>query len=178
MSNKLAFFLCALLLAAAPAAADVMILEEIVAKVNGDILTRSQYQTAIDELKLTLAADPDLTEGQKAEQIEETERDSLRNLIDELLLVQKGNELEYDIESQVLRERDTVMEQYDLKTIEEFEVWTAERFGLPFEDLMDQMRRNVICSKRSVRGLLSRRRICGRTTTRTRNSSSARKACA
>ena len=146
MSNKLAFFLCALLLAAAPAAADVMILEEIVAKVNGDILTRSQYQTAIDELKLTLAADPDLTEGQKAEQIEETERDSLRNLIDELLLVQKGNELEYDIESQVLRERDTVMEQYDLKTIEEFEVWTAERFGLPFEDLMDQMRRNVMSS--------------------------------
>ena len=146
MSNKLAFFLCALLLAAAPAAADVMILEEIVAKVNGDILTRSQYQTAIDELKLTLAADPDLTEGQKAEQIEETERDSLRNLIDELLLVQKGNELEYDIESQVLRQRDTVMEQHDLKTIEEFEVWAAERFGLPFEDLMDQMRRNVMSS--------------------------------
>ena len=146
MSNKLAFFLCALLLAAAPAAADVMILEEIVAKVNGDVLTRSQYQTAIDELKMTLAANRDLTEEQKAEQIEEAERDSLRNLIDELLLVQKGNELEYDIESQVLRQRDTVMEQYDLKTIEEFEVWAAERFGLPFEDLMDQMRRNVMSS--------------------------------
>ena len=146
MSNKLALFLCALLLAAAPAAADVMILEELVAKVNGDILTRSQYQTAIDELKMTLAANRDMTEEQKAEQIAATERDSLRNLIDELLLVQKGAELEYDIESQVLRQRDTVMQQYDLNTVEEFETWAAERFGMPIEDLMDQMRRNVMSS--------------------------------
>ncbi len=146
MSNKLALFLCALLLAAAPAAADVLILEELVAKVNGDILTRSQYQTAIDELNMTLAADPDITEEKKAEQIAATERDSLRNLIDELLLVQKGDELEYNIESQVLRQRDTVMKQYDLNTVEEFETWAAERFGMPIEDLMDQMRRNVMSS--------------------------------
>lgn len=146
MSKKLVLFLCALLLAVTLAAADVMILEEIVAKVNGDILTRSQYKIAIDEVKATLAANQDVPEAEKTKQIEAAERHSLRNLIDELLLVQKGNELEYDIESQVLRQRDTVMQQYDLKTVEEFEVWAAERFGIPFEDLMDQMRRNVMSS--------------------------------
>ena len=146
MQTKLTTFLCAALLIAVPAAADVLILEEIVAKVNGDIITRSQYQTAIEEFKVSMTANRDMPEEQKAKLVAEAERDSLRNLIDELLLVQKGNELEYNIESQVLRQRDTVMQQYGLNTVEEFEVWAAERFGMPIEDLMDQMRRNVMSS--------------------------------
>ena len=36
------------------------------------------------------------------------------------------------------------MKQYNLNTIEEFEAWAAERFDMPIEDLMDQMRRNVM----------------------------------
>jgi peptidyl-prolyl cis-trans isomerase SurA len=144
MQYKLTSFLFTALLVAAPAAADIIILEEIVAKVNGDVVTRSQYMTAIEEFRRGLVSDRQLSEEEKAKQMEGNERNSLRNLIDELLLVQKGNELEYNIESQVLRQRDSVMQQYDLKTLEEFEVWASERFGMPIEDLMDQMRRNVM----------------------------------
>ena len=144
MQYKLTSFLFTALLVAAPAAADVIILEEVVAKVNGDVVTRSQYMTAIEEFRRGLVSDRQLSEEEKAKQMEGNERNSLRNLIDELLLVQKGNELEYNIESQVLRQRDSVMQQHDLKTIEEFEVWASERFGMPIEDLMDQMRRNVM----------------------------------
>ena len=144
MQSKLASFLFIALLAAVPAAADIVILEEIVAKVNGDVVTRSQYMNAIDEYRQSIETDRQASAEEKARQIEVNERNSLRNLIDELLLVQKGNELEYNIESQVLRQRDSVMQQYELNTVEEFEVWASERFGMPIEDLMDQMRRNVM----------------------------------
>ena len=144
MQYKLKSFLFTALLVAAPAVAYVVILEEIVAKVSGDVITRSQYMTAIEDFRRGLVNDRQLSEEEKAKQLEVNERNSLRNLIDELLLVQKGNELEYNIESQVLRQRDSVMQQYELNTIEEFEVWASERFGMPIEDLMDQMRRNVM----------------------------------
>lgn len=124
--------------------AEVIIVEEIVAKVNGDVVTRTEYTSAIDETKLAVGASPELNDEQKKERIETAERETLRNLIDELLLFQKGTDLEYNIETQVLRQRDSVMKQYNLNTIEEFEAWAAERFDMPIEDLMDQMRRNVM----------------------------------
>ena len=137
-------FLLVMLALGVVSRADVVILEEIVSKVNGDVITRSEYTIAIDELKASMAANAELSDEQKRTRIEEAELDTLRNLIDELLLVQKGTDLEYDIESQVLGQRDSVMKQYDLKTTEEFETWAADRFGMPIEDLMDQMRRNVM----------------------------------
>lgn len=124
--------------------AEVVIVEEIVAKVNGDVITRSEYTSAIEETRQAVGASRDLSEEQKKERIETAERETLRNLIDELLLFQKGTDSEYNIETQVLRQRDTVMKQYNLNTVEEFETWAAERFDMPIEDLMDQMRRNVM----------------------------------
>lgn len=124
--------------------AEVVIIEEIVAKVNGEVVTRSEYTSAINETRQSVGANPELTEEQRKERIEAVERETLRNLIDELLLFQKGTDLEYNIESQVLQQRDTVMKQYELNTLEEFETWASDRFGTPIEDLMDQMRRNVM----------------------------------
>jgi len=144
MLKRITPFLLLLLTLGVAAKADVIILEEIVAKVNGDIISRSEYTSAIDEVKLATNASSELSDEQKKARIDDAERDTLRNLIDELLLVQKGSDLEYDIESQVLQQRDTVMKQYDIKTTEEFESWAADRFGIPIEDLMDQMRRNVM----------------------------------
>ena len=126
------------------ARAEVLIVEEIVAKVNGDVVTRSEYTSAIEETRKAVAASRELSEEQKKERIETAERETLRNLIDELLLYQKGTDLEYKIEPQVLRQRESVMKQYNLNTVEEFDTWAADHFGIPIEDLMDQMRRNIM----------------------------------
>jgi parvulin-like peptidyl-prolyl isomerase len=134
----------AVLLLPAVCLGDVVILEEIIAKVNGDIITRSEYQAAMVESRAIIANDKNLTPEQKSEQIELAERDALRNLIDERLLIQKGQDLDVNVDADVLRQRDRIMEQYDLKTIEEFEDWATERFDLPIEDLMDQLKRNIL----------------------------------
>ncbi len=124
--------------------AATVILEEIIAKVNGDIIARSAYQDAMAEARAQVAANRDVTDQDRPALLAKAEKDTLRNLIDELLLVQKGDQLEVNIEAQVLRQRDRIMEQNDLKTTEEFEDWAIKRFDLPIEDLMDQLRRNLM----------------------------------
>ncbi len=126
-----------------PRAATV-ILEEIIAKVNGDIITRSDYEDALAESRGQVAANRSVSDQDRPKLIERAEKETLRNLIDELLLVQMGDLLDVNIESQLLRQRDRIMKQYDLKTVEEFEDWAIKRFDLPIEDLLDQLRRNLM----------------------------------
>ena len=121
-----------------------VILEEIIAKVNGDIVTRSEFQDAMAEARAQVAANQRVTEERRQELFQITEKNTLRNLIDELLLVQKGDQLEVNVEAQILRQRDRIMKQNDIKTVEEFENWAIERFDLPIEDLMEQLRRNIM----------------------------------
>ena len=44
----------------------------------------------------------------------------------------------------MLRQRDAIMKQYEIESVEEFERWAAERAGTAVEDLMDQMRDNFL----------------------------------
>ena len=131
-------------LAAIPGSADVVILEEIIAKVNGDIVLRSEYDASIRELRAEIDRDKQLADEQKAQQLKQREPNSLRNLIDNRLLIQRAKDLNISVEAQVLRQRDEIMRQYKIKTIDEFENWIMEETGQPAEDLLDRMRNNFL----------------------------------
>jgi peptidyl-prolyl cis-trans isomerase SurA len=131
-------------LAAIPGSADVVILEEIIAKVNGDIVLRSEYDASIRELRAEIDRDKQLADEQKAQQLKQREPNSLRNLIDNRLLIQRAKDLNINVEAQVLRQRDEIMRQYKIKTIDEFENWIMEETGQPAEDLLDRMRNNFL----------------------------------
>jgi peptidyl-prolyl cis-trans isomerase SurA len=132
------------LLLAPPCLPDVMIVEEIIAKVNGDIVTRSEYDKALSEVRAGIAADQGMSEAERQEALVEAEKNALRNVIDERLLIQRGQDLNINVEAQALRQRDELMRRYDLKTIEEFETWATETAHMPMEDLMEQLRNSVL----------------------------------
>ena len=131
-------------LAAIPASADIVILEEIIAKVNGDIVLRSEYDASIRELRAEIDRDAQLTDEQKAQQLKQREPNILRDLIDHRLTIQRAKDLNISVEGQVLRQRDEIMRQYKIKTIDEFENWVMEETGQPVEDLMDRIRNNFL----------------------------------
>ncbi|MCB1022465.1 MAG: peptidylprolyl isomerase [Bryobacterales bacterium] len=139
--------LCAFALAALiPAAsfADVAVVEEIIVKVNGDVILRSEFDRIQNELRSEVARDTRMSDEQKLAAVADREKNALRDLIDERLLVQKGKEVGVNVEPQVLAQRERLMEQYDLKTVEEFEDWATEKAGMPAEDLMERMRENFL----------------------------------
>ena len=127
-----------------PAFADVAIVEEIVAKVNGDIVLRSDFERIGEEIRAELARNARLSDAERQQALTEREGNSLRDLIDERLLVQKGKEMGVNVEPQVLRQREELMKQYGLDSVDEFENWATEKAGMPAEDLMERMRENML----------------------------------
>jgi peptidyl-prolyl cis-trans isomerase SurA len=135
--------LAVLLICTMPGLSEGVIFEEIIAKVNDDIITRTEFEGALKTAHEQLSLEG-LGGGDRSTRREDVERDTLRNLIDERLLIQRGNTLGLSVEAQVLRQRDGIMRQYGLNTVEEFENFATERMNLPVEDLMDQLRDKVL----------------------------------
>lgn len=123
---------------------ETAIVEEIIAKVNGEIILRSQLENALSELRREVEATPDATPAQKQELLARREKTILSDLIDERLLVEKGDELGVNVEADVLRQRDSIMQRANITDLEEFERWVNQQTGMPIEDLMDRMRQQFM----------------------------------
>lgn len=130
--------------AAAVSFGETAIVEEIIAKVNGDVILRSQLEDAMAELRREVEANPDATPAQKQELLAQREKNILSDLIDERLLVEKGEELNVNVEADVLRQRDSIMKRAEITDMEEFERWVTQQTGMPIEDLMDRMRQQFM----------------------------------
>ena len=141
---RLAQSLAATVALAAPLAADVTILEEIIVKVNDSIILRSEYERALEQSRLAVLGDASLTDAEREAALAEREKVVLRDMIDQRLLVQKGEELGVNVEAQVLRQRDEIMRRNEIDTTDDFDAWVLERTGEPVEDLMDRMRENFL----------------------------------
>jgi peptidyl-prolyl cis-trans isomerase SurA len=134
--------LLALFLLSLPLTADTVV-EEIVARINGDIITRSEFQqsreTVLSELKQKY--------GAQAEQMfAGQEKDVLRDLIDQRLLVQRGKDLGINPDTEVIKRLDEMRKQMNLASLEDLEK-QAEQQGVSYEEVKDNIRNSLITQK-------------------------------
>ncbi len=129
----------ALLLCAAAVHAD-SIVDEIVARVNDQIITRSQIERAkqsrIQELKQQFPTD---WQSKWAA----TEKDVLREMIDEQLLLEKGKELGITGETETIKQLDKMRKDMGLNSMQELED-EAKKQGISFEDYKENIRTRVV----------------------------------
>ncbi len=139
---KRAFVVTALLsLCAGIAFAGDTVVEEIVARVNNQIITRTELQRsreqAINEIhQQYTGADAD-------QKIEEAEKNVLRDLIDSQLLVQKGGDLGLTADTEVIKRLDEIRKQMNLPDMESLEK-AAQAQGVSFEDFKQNMKNEII----------------------------------
>src|SRR5258708_3870105 len=92
-------------------------IEEIIARVNNEIITRSEYEkaraSAEDDAKQECAAK--CTPEQLQADIEDRQKNVLRDLIDQSLLVQRGKDMGVSVEPEVITEGKKESELPDLK---------------------------------------------------------------
>ncbi|MCC6857824.1 MAG: peptidylprolyl isomerase [Bryobacterales bacterium] len=124
-------------------AGDVRIVEEIVAKVNGDIITRSELERERQYLEMALKQQG-LTANQLQEAIRQREKDILKDRIDQLLLVQKGKELGISVESEVTKRLAEIQLEQKIADPDKFQAWIREQAGQPYEDFRAQMRDSML----------------------------------
>jgi peptidyl-prolyl cis-trans isomerase SurA len=112
--------------------------EEIVARVNDQIITRSDYDRAMKEMD-----DEAKQHGATMQQISEGHKDLLRNLIDQQLWLSKGKELGVNGETELVKRLDEIRKQYNLETLDELEKAAKEQ-GVSFEDFKANIRNQII----------------------------------
>src|ERR1700723_128876 len=142
--NSMKRTLLALLgLSLVPAFAAGQVVEEIVARVNGSIITRSEFLRSKDQLKDDVkqqdAANADKLFGER-------EKDILRDLIDQQLLLEKGKDLGITGDTDLIKRLDQMRKDMKLETMEELEK-AATAQGISYEDFKQNMRNQIITQK-------------------------------
>jgi peptidyl-prolyl cis-trans isomerase SurA len=125
-----------------PLPADTVV-EEIVARVNNEIITRSEYVRSREQLKQEIQQQ----EPNAADRIfAEKQRDVLRDLIDQQLLLQKGKDLGITGDTELIKRLDEMRKQMNLATMEELEK-AAEAQGASYEEFKQNMRNQIITQR-------------------------------
>jgi len=127
-------------------AADVHVVEEIVAKVNGEIITRSDLEAARRDSAATLKAQG-LTGPALDKALKDQEKDTLRDEIDRLLLVQHGKELNINVDSDVTKRLAAIQTDSGIADPDKFHDWIREKSGTPFEEFKSRMRDQILTQR-------------------------------
>ncbi|HUK24284.1 MAG TPA: peptidylprolyl isomerase [Terriglobales bacterium] len=116
------------------------VVEQIVARINNDIITTSEYQRSKDELRQE-AQQQDAANADRV--YAEREKDVLRDLIDQQLLLQKGKDLGITADTEVIKKLDDMRKQMHLDTMEDLEK-AATSQGVSFEDFKQNLKNQII----------------------------------
>jgi len=135
------YFALAMTLLAVPIAhpADNVV-EEIIARVNNSIITGSDYLRSKEQLKDEVKQDnPVNFDAAYAAR----EKDVLRDLINQQLLLEKGKDLSITGDTDLIKRLDEMRKQMNLGSMEELEK-AAEGQGVSYEDFKQNLRNQII----------------------------------
>jgi len=128
------------------AASDVRIVEEIVAKVNGDIITRGEIEHTRQQIEGDMRQQG--LSGAKLQQaMRDKGGDALRDQIDQLLLVQKAKDLNLDVDSEVTKRMAEIQVQSKITDPDKFHEFIREETGMSFEDFKQQMKNQLLTQR-------------------------------
>jgi peptidyl-prolyl cis-trans isomerase SurA len=122
--------------------------EEIIARVNNEIITRSEYE------KARQAASEDskqecqnrCTPEQLQTDIEERQKNTLRDLIDQSLLVQRGKDMGVSVEADLIKQLDQIRIQNKLGSMDDLEKAVTSE-GMNWEDFKNNIRNKLLTQR-------------------------------
>ena len=115
------------------------VVEEIVARINGSIITRNDLAKAKDQIVSEAReknVDPD-------QEVAKRQGDMLRDLIDQQLLIQKAAELDITGDTELIKKLDDMRKSMNLSSMEELEE-EAKKQGIQWEDFKQNMRNQIV----------------------------------
>jgi peptidyl-prolyl cis-trans isomerase SurA len=113
--------------------------EDIIARVNDQIISRSDYDRSMAEVDQEARQHGAST----LQEISASHKDLLRNLIDQQLWLSRGKELGITGDTELVKRLDEIRKQYHLDTIEDLEKAAKEQ-GVSYEDFKANIRNGII----------------------------------
>jgi peptidyl-prolyl cis-trans isomerase SurA len=122
--------------------------EEIIARVNNEIITRTEYdkarQTAEEDVKTE--CQNRCTPEQLQTDIEGRQKHTLRDLVDQSLLVQRAKDMGVSVEPELIKRLDAIRTDNKLPSMEELEKAVSGQ-GLNFEDFKNNIRNTLLTQR-------------------------------
>ena len=126
-----------------PAFAAGQVVEEIIARVNNQIITKSEFARSKDQLRDEVKQqDPNNADKVYTER----EKDVLRDLIDQQLLLDKGKDLGISADTDLIKQLDQMRKDMKLDSMEALEK-EAEKQGISWEDFKQTQKNQIITRK-------------------------------
>ena len=114
------------------------VVEDVIVRVNDQIISRSDVERSEAQLQQDQAQNP--TSPEVAAQ---HRRDMLRDMIDQQLLLSRAKELGLNADADVIRRLDEIRKQNKMDTLEDLEK-AARQQGVSFEDFKSQIRNGIL----------------------------------
>lgn len=123
------------------------VVEEIIARVNNDIITLSDYQKADADLPGQVQQECQGCAPDKiAAMLADEKKNLLRSLIDNSLLVQRAQDLNISADTDVVKELDQIRQQNSLPSMEALQK-AVESQGIGWEDYKEQLKDSLLKEK-------------------------------
>jgi len=136
-------FLLVIVLACLPALTAAQVVEEIIARINNQIITHSEFVRSKDQLRDEVRQQ-DPANADKL--YTEREKDILRDLIDQQLLLDKGKDLGITGDTELIKQLDAMRKDMKLDSLEDLEK-EAVKQGVSWEDFKQNKRNQIITQK-------------------------------
>ncbi|MFB3916988.1 MAG: peptidylprolyl isomerase [Terriglobales bacterium] len=120
------------------------LIEDIIARVNNHIITRSEYKRNLDQVAVEMK-NQGIT-SDKDPKLRDAEANLLRDMIDQQLLLQKASDLGLSADTELVKRLDEFRKQMNLDSMEDLEK-AAEQQGVSYEDFKQNLRNNILTQK-------------------------------
>ena len=123
-------------------------IEEIIARVNNEIITRSEYEKARQSAEEDAKSECQnrCTPEQLQTNIGDRQKNSLRDLIDQSLLVQRAKDMGVSVEPEVIKKLDAIRTQNNFASMEELERAVSSQ-GMNWEDFKNNIRNTLLTQR-------------------------------
>jgi peptidyl-prolyl cis-trans isomerase SurA len=124
------------------------VVEEIIARVNNEIITRTEYDKSLAQTEEETRQDCQgkCTPEQLQSELDARKKTTLRDLIDQSLLAQRGKDLGISVETDVVKQLDQIRIQNKLASMDELEKAVTSQ-GLNWEDFKSNIRNRILTQK-------------------------------
>jgi peptidyl-prolyl cis-trans isomerase SurA len=123
--------------------------EEIIAKVNGDIITKTEIERSRTQLRAEIQQAKNRVPDVEAA-FQQREKDILRDKIDQLLLIQKGKEIGINVDQEVSKQLNDIKLTYKITDDEKLADLVRQQTGMSLEDYKNEMK-NSFLTQRVIR---------------------------
>ncbi len=130
-------------------AAEITVIEEIIAKVNGEIITRGDVERTRKQMEAAMH-EQGLTGPRLTEAMAEADKNILRERIDQLLLQSKGKELNLNVDSEVAKQLADIQRKSGITDPDKFQQFVRDQTGMSYEDYKND-RKNDLLTNRVIR---------------------------